>query len=193
MRADGRTRGARVPQQDTTPTASRASLPVLARRFRADLHGIRLFEGLEPDSWESRPAPWWTCPALTESPQLVDVDGLDRGPAAGGRGRPRPSVPSWPTWTALTESPQLVDVDGLDRGPAAGGRGRPRPRSLQLVDVDGLDRVSPAGRRGRPRPRVLSWWTCPALTECPQLVDVDGLDRESPAGRRGRGRVPRRV
>ena len=84
VRAGGRTRvRARVPQQDTTPTASTASLPVLARRFRADLHGIRLFEGLEPDSWESRPAP------------LVDVDGLDRESSAGGRGRPRPRVLSW--------------------------------------------------------------------------------------------------
>ena len=52
------------------------------------------------------------------------------------------------------------------------------------MDVDGLDRESSAGGRGRPRPRVLSWWACPALTECPQLVDVDGLDRVSSAGPR---------
>ena len=34
-----------------------------------------------------RPCSWSTCPArpTTESPQLVDVSGLDRGPAAGRR------------------------------------------------------------------------------------------------------------
>ena len=81
-RAQGRTFGARG-TEDTTPTASTASLPVLARRFRADLHEIRLFEGLEPDSWESRLAPWWTRTALTESPQLVDVSGSTESPPQG--------------------------------------------------------------------------------------------------------------
>ena len=33
---------------------------------------------------------------------LGDVSGLDRSPAAGGRVRPRPSVPSWSTCPALT-------------------------------------------------------------------------------------------
>ena len=41
----------RVPK-DTTPTISTASLPVLARRFRADPHEIGRFEGLGLDSLE---------------------------------------------------------------------------------------------------------------------------------------------
>ena len=40
----------------TTPTARRASAPVLCGVVPPDLHEIGLFEGLEPDSWESRPA-----------------------------------------------------------------------------------------------------------------------------------------
>ena len=174
----------------TTPTASRASLSVLARRFRADLHEIRLFEGLEPDSWESRPAQAEALQLVdvsaTEIPQLVDMSGSadDREPA------------SWPTWTASTERPQLADVDGLDRDRSAGGRvrprteslpaggrGRPRPSVAQLADVDGLDRDRSAGGRVRPRPSVPSWWTWTASTATAQLVDVSGLDRE-PASRR---------
>ena len=38
--------------KDTTPTISTASLPVLARRFRADPHEIGRFEGIGPDLWE---------------------------------------------------------------------------------------------------------------------------------------------
>ena len=41
----------KVPK-DTTPTTSTASLPVLARRFRADPHEIGRFEGIGPDLWE---------------------------------------------------------------------------------------------------------------------------------------------
>ena len=42
----------KVPK-DTTPTTSMASLPVLARRFRADPHEIGRCEGIGPDLWKS--------------------------------------------------------------------------------------------------------------------------------------------
>ena len=42
----------KVPK-DTTPTTSTASLPVLARRFRADPHDVGRCEGIGPDLWES--------------------------------------------------------------------------------------------------------------------------------------------
>ena len=45
----------KVPK-DTAPTTSTASLPVLARRFRADLREVGLFEGLGLDSWKLGPA-----------------------------------------------------------------------------------------------------------------------------------------
>ena len=41
----------KVPK-DTTPTTSTASLPVLARRFRADPHEIGRIEGIGPDLWK---------------------------------------------------------------------------------------------------------------------------------------------
>ena len=41
----------KVPK-DTTPTISTASLPVLARRFRADPHEVGRIEGIGLDSWE---------------------------------------------------------------------------------------------------------------------------------------------
>ena len=41
----------KVPK-DTAPTTSTASLPVLARRFRADLREVGRFEGIGPDLWE---------------------------------------------------------------------------------------------------------------------------------------------
>ena len=68
-----------VPRLHPVHIEALSALPVRAV-VPPDLHEIRLFEGLEPDSWESRPAPWWTCPASTECPQLADVDGLDRVP-----------------------------------------------------------------------------------------------------------------
>ena len=42
---------ARCPR-NTTPTTSTASLPVLARRFRADPHEIGRIEGIGPDLWK---------------------------------------------------------------------------------------------------------------------------------------------
>ena len=42
----------------------------------------------------------WSMNVVVALVALVDVDGLDRGPAAGGRGRPRPRPWSWSTWTA---------------------------------------------------------------------------------------------
>ena len=54
----------------TTPTASTASLPVLCGVVPPDLREIRLFEGLELDSWESGPA---------------HVEGLDLQPDTYGR------------------------------------------------------------------------------------------------------------
>ena len=42
--------------QGHCPTTSTASLPVLARRFRADLREVGLFEGLGLDSWKLGPA-----------------------------------------------------------------------------------------------------------------------------------------
>ena len=41
----------KVPK-DTTPTTSTASLPVLARRFRADPHEIGRIEGIGLDLWK---------------------------------------------------------------------------------------------------------------------------------------------
>ena len=41
---------ARYPR--TTPTTSTASLPVLARRVRADPHEVGRIEGIGPDLWE---------------------------------------------------------------------------------------------------------------------------------------------
>ena len=41
----------KVPK-DTTPTTSTASLPVLARRFRADPHEVGRIEGIGPDLWK---------------------------------------------------------------------------------------------------------------------------------------------
>ena len=61
---------AREVPQDTTPTTSRASPRILARPFRPDLREIGRFEGLRPDSWESRPE---------------HVEGLDLQPDTHGR------------------------------------------------------------------------------------------------------------
>ena len=72
-------------ERHPTLTAPRASLPVMARRFRPDLREIGLFEGLGPDSWKLPPA---------------HVEGLDasswprrrdlRPPGGLGLGRTRP-------------------------------------------------------------------------------------------------------
>ena len=43
-------------RQQATPTARRASASVLCGVVQPDLHEIGLFEGLELDSWKSRPA-----------------------------------------------------------------------------------------------------------------------------------------
>ena len=66
LRAPGRPR-----YIDTTPTAPRPPLAVLARRFRPDLREIGLFEGLGADSWKLRP---------------VHVEGLDLQVTASGDG-----------------------------------------------------------------------------------------------------------
>ena len=42
--------------QGLTPTTSTTSLPVLARRVRADPHEVGRFEGIGPDLWELGPA-----------------------------------------------------------------------------------------------------------------------------------------
>ena len=43
----------KVPKDYPPPAISTASLPVLARRFRGDPHGIGRIEGIGPDLWKS--------------------------------------------------------------------------------------------------------------------------------------------
>ena len=85
-------------ERHPTLTAPRASLPVMARRFRPDLREIGLFEGLGPDSWKLPPA---------------HVEGLDasswprrrdlRPPGGLGLGRTRPP-PAGPRSTPDTST-----------------------------------------------------------------------------------------
>ena len=71
-RARERFFGARGSKTDTTPTARRASASVLCGVVQPDLHEIGRFEGLEPDSWKSRPSPWCsTCVLFCHSSVTV--------------------------------------------------------------------------------------------------------------------------
>ena len=69
---------ARCPR--TLPTTSTASLPVLARRFRADPHEIGRFEGIGPDLWKSGAAA--TRASVGSEPVTPEDCGRDCGAAS---------------------------------------------------------------------------------------------------------------
>ena len=98
-----------------------------------------------------RPCSWSTCPArpTTESPQLVDVSGLDRGPAAGRRA---PVVTPRIRLKAL-EEPDFAPISVKPASQPA-RRGPPGGRGSVLVLDPSRQRVAPV--RGHARQRAHS-------------------------------------
>ena len=77
---------ARYPR--TTPAISTASLPVLARRFRADPHEVGRIEGIGPDLWK-------LVSSLTRaSTSRAAGELVDQGPAQRGQRRTRRPGPA---------------------------------------------------------------------------------------------------
>ena len=169
---------ARVPQQDTTPTASRASLPVLSLRFRADLHEIGRFEGLRPDSWELVPA---------------HVEGLDasswprrrdlRPPGGLGLGRTRPP-------RGTRSFPAISPASSCTTSGLRGTRRR-ASRAATVVPV-GRSRASARAQRGKNCGNGAGDAPYPATGSTPAPPPQAGFRATSTSGSRAdpRGRGP---
>ena len=112
--------------QDTTPTTSTASLPVLARRFLADPHEIGRIEGIGPDLWKLGAAS--TRASVGREPVTAEDCGSDCGGGVSNWAR-TPTVvlvhPTPPQAGFGATSTFGSRADPRERGPpCAGGHGR---------------------------------------------------------------------